>query len=1072
MVKKIIYSFLFFSLFTIVFSQEEIMTVETLKRKKEATLDIEVTKIKSIPLPGIIDEENKKIIFDFKELKAEAKRKKIRIDENNYDMFLMEKLDKLWDIKSGIKKEVVQNKNLTYRSVDKNGEKILEISYEIKPENIYIGVMNKNTKNVEKVFKGELKKEEKNIIQKGIDDFDYIVSNNQAIIIDPSFNGEYISEPIKIKFQQIKNAKSKLFPVITIGKEDVWKKNNYNSMLPTEGKIDDIAASFFNSEITGKIMPELKYKNSYPNNNIGQNKRVYLHNILGEKENKIAIGAYENPDNITSSDELDKELGKEFVEAEVRFKLDTSTVEQLKSYASKATANSENLVEIKYKNPSENNISLVVASSNENAIFDIPGKNLNENRINIPYPKIYVRKVSDEYERYFSYSTAGLKDGVIDEEGYFNEDGTLKNTVKDYIIVSLGSVKVTQEEGAYDKDRTPAIGIGEKNEWSYTGKINSNWGIRNIGEINHEINNIKLNMGKNFEIYPYLIGQAEAGKLAIRKINTSIGNQLADKNRSVTVVAFGSVDRVVGELKIAISKEILKKIKDYAYERNENMVEIPYADDYKISLIPSSKVRNGIVQPISIPDDMLGLVRKILYPKIKFKKITGNAQDKNNFRYDHNLKSTILGEENFYVDKSIEDLVINFGTIEFSQKESLGTTDNLIPMIAFGKRELGLDGYFIDGDTTLVSRNNFKSEYMVNGATGKSINLTTYFKKISGETLENSNKDIKGGQQKSMEGLNLGAWIYSRGEREKIQADINIKISTENKKDILKIIRAYPKSLIQFNTLEKVNLVEGKYEGKYIFPIENNNSRITEIQIPSIEIVKDKLINNNILIEFKAGYKKRDTIKFDISGKPNNENVLVDLNSGVFMNGLPYNSGGIGIIDNVSKVFLDGDNKFNINKDGLNMDLTYKEDGTVEMAVNSFGSTESKTFEIIHKEVSNEIRRSYKVTIKTPAPRFEVISKEELDFGTVFRGDNTKIAQAKIELKNLSGGNLLLNSNTKKVDLKNGDSTIRAEIYDIGAPIKKENSEVYILEGKLIETQDATLEGEHRGTIILNVNIE
>lgn len=76
MVKKIIYSFLFFSLFTIVFSQEEIMTVETLKRKKEATLDIEVTKIKSIPLLGIIDEENKKIIFDFKELKAEAKRKK------------------------------------------------------------------------------------------------------------------------------------------------------------------------------------------------------------------------------------------------------------------------------------------------------------------------------------------------------------------------------------------------------------------------------------------------------------------------------------------------------------------------------------------------------------------------------------------------------------------------------------------------------------------------------------------------------------------------------------------------------------------------------------------------------------------------------------------------------------------------------------------------------------------------------------------------------------------------------------------------------------------------------------
>ena len=49
--------------------KNEIKTIETIPRKSHSTLDIEITKIKSQYIPGILDKENKNITIDFSNIK-------------------------------------------------------------------------------------------------------------------------------------------------------------------------------------------------------------------------------------------------------------------------------------------------------------------------------------------------------------------------------------------------------------------------------------------------------------------------------------------------------------------------------------------------------------------------------------------------------------------------------------------------------------------------------------------------------------------------------------------------------------------------------------------------------------------------------------------------------------------------------------------------------------------------------------------------------------------------------------------------------------------------------------------
>ncbi|WP_297432431.1 hypothetical protein, partial [uncultured Cetobacterium sp.] len=408
-INKFLINFSFFiCIFLTSFSKNEVTTIEALPQREKANLDIEVLKIKTEKITGVIYENEKKIIFDFKDLKKATEKKRIVTDSNNYEIFILENLDNAATymkknekfkmnrvFEQGVKLrngEKIKLKNISYGLIEQNREKVLEVSYDLKPETFYLGVINNKTGLVEKIYRAEFTQQATQLSTGSINDFNYTTSNNGAIIIEPNWTGDYTSTPMTIRFEQKSNPNSNLFPVITLGNETIWKKENHNGGLPVEGSEKDIEVAFNKSSITGKMKPQLKYKNSNPNGNIGQSKKIYYHNLLESSSNKIAIGAYET-------------LKNEFVETELTIKIDASTIEEMKSYATTVNADKNGLVEIPYKNlTSYNQISLVLGSSEGNGYYDIPSKSLSSNRFNISYPKIYIRKIADEYTKFFSYN--------------------------------------------------------------------------------------------------------------------------------------------------------------------------------------------------------------------------------------------------------------------------------------------------------------------------------------------------------------------------------------------------------------------------------------------------------------------------------------------------------------------------------------------------------------------------------------------------------------------------------------------------------------------------------------------
>ena len=943
--------------------------------------------------------------------------------------------------------EKIKLKNITYGLVDRDREKVLEVSYDLKPETFYLGIFNTKIGTVEKIYKAEFIQEQLFLQPTAnigsISDFRQTISNSGNIIIEPNWTGDYISAPMTIKFEQISNSESELFPIIALGDESVWKKENHNGGLPVEGFEKDIEVAFNKSSITGKMKPQLKYKNSNPSGNIGQSKKIYYHNIQGNSSNKIAIGAYETS-------------GNEFIEAELTIKIDASTIEEMKSYASKTSA-VNGLVEIPYKDLTNyNQISLVAGSSGGNGYYNIPSKSLNTNKKNLSYPKIYIRKIRDEYADFFSYNINGLKDHIIDESSI--------DSIGNYYIASLGTVTVKQEEGATDKDRVPTIGLGSENEWKYNGKINKNKDT--VIEGIEEIKDIFININKSRVIYPYLIPEYCSNRL-FRKSLT----KLIEAKSSVTLASYGGVETIRGQVKIAITKEVLKEIKDYAYSKNGTIIEIPYEKDYKISLIPSSatKTSNFKDKILSIPDTSQGVVREILYPKIKFKKKTGNENTTDNFIIDHKLNNLEIGEKDL-IDNGDLDKISGF--VEFKQK-SMSSNDKQIPMIALGKKENIPSGYLFNQDTTSVNRSSYIANY------NSTLKTYPYFKDLKGGILE-GNSTIQGGIQKSNNNSNLGAWVYSDNGREEVSGNLAIKIKNEDKKDFLTYVRATKSREVKLETAEKVAFVQGSYSNnKYKFPMDTNSSRITEISYPTLTVVKDIIVNNNIEIELKSNYKKGDEINFDFAGNSNNPNIEINLNSGQFINGLELNDGILEIYYENNKLISMGMNpsdktKASIQDSKLNMNFIYNKDGLVSISFNEWTGN-SHTLKIIHKEKSELIRREYTVKLKTPGPTFEVISKEDLDFGTVLKGDNTRAATAKITIKNLSGSSLQLTPNTTdgKVELINGNSKITAGNFSVSDETKESGSEnsFFILEGNLIDTNNAS-EGQHTGQFYLNVYLK
>ncbi|WP_297433708.1 hypothetical protein, partial [uncultured Cetobacterium sp.] len=648
----------------------------------------------------------------------------------------------------------------------------------------------------------------------------------------------------------------------------------------------------------------------------------------------------------------------------------------------------------------------------------------------------------------------GLKDYIIDEVD-------IENYNNNYYTVSLGTVYVKQEKGAYDKDRVPTIGLGTPNEWGYTGEINK---VKPL----EEVSNIFLNIGSKQQIYPYLVEKSRVGTLFRKAIEKDVG--IDSKTKAITLGAYGTVDSITGEVKIAIPKGVLTEIINYAKSKSGDIVEIPYSNDYKISLIPSSKKRN--TTRINIPDTSQGEVREILYPKIKFKKKSGNQNSTGNFEYDYKLNDLEIGEKDL-IDNGDLDKVSGF--VEFKQKH-MSSGDKQIPMIALGKQLAAPKGYLFNQNTTTVPREIYIANYGNNA-----LKTYPYFKDLKGGVLE-GNSPIQGGIQKGSDNSNLGIWVYSDKSREEVSGNLAIKIKNEDKKNFLTYARGVNSEKVNLRTEENVTFVQGDYSNnKYNFPMDSNSSRITKVSYPSIVIVKDIVENNNIEIEFKNNYIKGEKVKFDFAGNSTNSSVETNLNSGQFINGLELNDGKLEIIYNNNELISvnmnpSGETKATIQESNLKMNINYNNDGLVSLSLDDW-SGDSHVFTIIHKERSGLVRRQYTVKLKTPGPTFEIETKDViLDFGTILKGDNSKTATSKIVIKNISGKELTLIPVTTdgKVSLTNNNSLIKAGNFSISAEQKEisTGNSYFILEGKLIDTSTATTEGEHTGQFYLNVYLK
>lgn len=1066
-INKFLINFSFFiCIFLTSFSNNEVTTIEALPQREKANLDIEVLKIKTEKITGIIYENEKKIIFDFKDLKKAAEKKRIVTDSNNYEIFILENLDNAATymkknekfkmnrvFEQGVKLrngEKIKLKNISYGLINQDREKVLEVSYDLKPETFYLGVLNNKNGMVEKIYRAEFTQEKTTAHSNtgSISDFTYNISNNGDIIIEPNWTGDYISAPMTIRFEQKANSESQLFPVIALGDEAIWKKENHNGGLPVESSGEGIEVEFNNSSITGKMRPQLRYKSSNPSGNIGQSRKIYYHNILRDSANKIAVGAYETNKN-------------EFIEAELSIKIDASMIEEIKSYASNV-AGANGLVEIPYKNLGiSNQISLVIGNSSGNGYYNIPGKNLTNNKITLSYPKIYIRKKLDEYNNYFSYNIKGLKDHIIDE----NE---IENFSENFYIISLGRVSVERNAAVSGSDLSPAIGLGVKSDWQYLDeRINNNKNTI-VSAVFDEVPNIFINIGEEKSIYPYLKRISNGGYLFQKKLKRDIG--IDKENRSVTLATYeksSNTATIVTEIKVALPREILKSIGEYAKTKNEDIVEIPYSNNYKISLIPSS-ANNGN-QQIYIPNTALGEVREILYPKIKFKKKSDNQNSTGHFEYDYKLNNLEIGEKDLIENNDLEK---ESGFVHFQQK-SMSSNDNQIPMIALGTKTDAPKGYIFNQNTTSVDRDSYIAHYG-----NDTLKTYPYLKDLKGGVIE-GNSTIQGGIQKSSDNSNLGIWVYSNNSREEVFAKLAIKIKNEDKENLLFHVRKINAMDVSLQTEEKIGFVQGVYSNnKYEFPIDSDLTKIVEAPYPHLVIKKDLIINENIEIEFKNSYTKGTRVDFDIAGNPNTQSVEVNLNFGQFMNGLELNDGTLEITDESNNNLISmvmnpsGDTNATIQKPNLNMNINYNNNGLVSLSLNEWTGN-SHTLKIIHKENSGLIRRRYTIQLKTPGPTFEVKSVEVLDFGTVLKGDNSKTATSKIVIKNLSSAPLTLETATSEVKLNNGDSEITAGNFSISEETKDGNTgnSYFILNGQLTDTSEAT-EGEHKGYIRLNVNLK
>ncbi|MGL5570120.1 hypothetical protein [Cetobacterium sp.] len=376
----------FICIFLTSFSKNELTTIEALPQREKVNLDIEVLKIKTEKITGVIYENENKIIFDFKDLKKAAEKKKITTDSNNYELFILENLDnaatymkknekfkmnRIFEQGAKLRNgEKIKLKNISYSLIEQNREKVLEVSYDLKPETFYLGVINNKTGLVEKIYKAEF--------IENIKSDNYHIYNNRLIkeiIIDDRTSTEtdlvVLLGTITYSFTN-HSGSLKALSAIGIGTEKEWEYSVKDWTHVTTKPVDIINIPLV---ISGSIHPYFSNPNSESNN-------LLVKKTFTNSTNKyITLAAFGQ------------------IAAQLKICIPKEVVQNIKDYASRPEHNDKDFVEILYNGT--HSISLIPSSegpgqSEKN--ISIPNKFFG-NVITIPYPQIkFKKKITPTFE--------------------------------------------------------------------------------------------------------------------------------------------------------------------------------------------------------------------------------------------------------------------------------------------------------------------------------------------------------------------------------------------------------------------------------------------------------------------------------------------------------------------------------------------------------------------------------------------------------------------------------------------------------------------------------------------------
>ena len=396
-INKFLINFSFFiCIFLTSFSKNEVTTIEALPQREKANLDIEVLKIKTEKITGVIYENENKIIFDFKDLKKAAEKKKIVTDSNNYEIFILENLDNAATymkknekfkmnrvFEQGVKLrngEKIKLKNISYSLIEQNREKVLEVSYDLKPETFYLGVINNKIGLVEKIYRAEFI-ENKESAYNDFNTYFRYTSKLKDYTIDENIityeNGYYTISLGTISLETIggTNGSAKLLSAIGIGSISEWGYTVTNS-------------SSDNTNVNG---PE-EINNIYLNIN-EENFKIYPY--LKEVNTPFFRKKLTGNLGIDDTERFVTLAAATIVSGELKIAIPQQVIKKIIEYAYLPINNGNDTIDIPYTG-NNLNISLIPSSTgpgHSEKNINIPNDKFG-NTLSIEYPPIKFRKIN------------------------------------------------------------------------------------------------------------------------------------------------------------------------------------------------------------------------------------------------------------------------------------------------------------------------------------------------------------------------------------------------------------------------------------------------------------------------------------------------------------------------------------------------------------------------------------------------------------------------------------------------------------------------------------------------------